>query len=80
MRLIDYAKLLLLDSNISELLESNNFLDSISIESAYIKISKYDIFFIINLNNVLPMNVIYDMQDLLYRNYKIDIELNLIRG
>ena len=79
MRLIDYGKLLLSDSSILEILESNNFFDSISIESAYITISKYDVFFIININNVLPINIIYDIQDLLYRNYKIDIELNLIR-
>jgi len=80
MTLINYFNLLLLDSSVTTILESNNYCEPLSINSAYIIITKNDVFFRVTLNNFFSKELLYDIQDFIFNDYHIDLELNLCKN
>ena len=75
MTITDYMKIIFKNSDILSILEFNNILEFLDITFACLIVSKETIFFKVFINNTLPIDVIFEIQDTLYFTYKIDIEI-----
>lgn len=75
-KLINNAKKIVnTDSDVQQILESNSITESLKIKSASLVFSKEGTFYRVILDNSLPLNVVYDIQDKIYSKYKIDLEI-----
>ncbi len=75
-KLINNAKKIMnTDSDIKQILESNSITESLRIKSAFLVFSKEGTSYRVILENCLPLNVVYDIQDKVYSKYKIDLEI-----
>lgn len=68
-------KIVTKDFDIYKILESNSITEPLKIESAFLVFSREGTFYRVLINNSIPLNVVYEIQDKIYNKYKIDMEI-----
>ena len=63
------------DSDIFKILESNSITEPLKVKSAFLVFSREGTFYRVLINNSIPLNVVYEIQDKIYNKYKIDMEI-----